>query len=74
MVDYKKYIEIVPGKRSGNPCIKGTRITVHDVLNWLSNGMTKKDIMEDFTELNEKMIDACIAFAADRTDKTMYVG
>lgn len=74
MVDFREYIEIVPGKRGGKPCIKGMRITVYDVLNWLSNGMTKKEILEDFPELNEKMIEACLAFAANREDKTLIVG
>lgn len=73
MVDFREYIEIVPGKRGGKPCIKGMRITVYDVLNWLSNGMTKKNIIEDFPELNENMIEACLAFAADREGKTIVV-
>lgn len=53
----------------GKPCIKGTRISVYDVLNWLSNGMTKQEIMEDFEELNEQMINACLAFAVDKEHK-----
>lgn len=65
-MDYRQYIEIVPDKRFGRPCIKGTRISVYDVLNWLANGMTKKEIIEDFPELNEDHINACLAFAADR--------
>lgn len=65
MVNYKEYIEIVPGKRGGKPCIKGMRITVYDVLNWLANGMSHKDIINDFPELNENHIKACLAFAAN---------
>jgi uncharacterized protein (DUF433 family) len=65
-MDYTKYIEIVPDKRFGRPCIKGTRISVYDVLNWLANGMTNKEIIEDFPELNEDHIIACLSFAADR--------
>lgn len=65
-MDYRQYIEIVPDKRFGRPCIKGTRISVYDVLNWLANGMTKKEIIEDFPELNEDHINACLSFAADR--------
>ena len=68
-MNYQDYIEIRPDKRFGKPCIKGTRITVYDVLNWLSNGMTKQEIMEDFEELNEQMINACLAFAADKERK-----
>ncbi len=68
-MDYQEYLEIRPDKRFGKPCIKGTRITVYDVLNWLSNGMTKEDIIADFEELNEDMINACLAFAADKEHK-----
>ena len=65
-MDYNQYIEIIPEKRFGRPCIKGTRISVYDVLNWLANGMTKKEIIEDFPELNEDQINACLSFAAER--------
>ena len=62
-------ISIDPNICFGKPCIKGTRISVYDVLNWLSNGMTKEDIMQDFEALNEEMINACLAFAADKEHK-----
>jgi uncharacterized protein (DUF433 family) len=65
-MNYSQYIEIVPDKRFGRPCIKGTRISVYDVLNWLANGMTKQEIMSDFPELTEDHINACLSFAADR--------
>jgi len=65
-MNYNQYIEIVPEKRFGRPCIKGTRISVYDVLNWLANGMTKKEIIIDFPELTEEQINACLSFAADR--------
>jgi uncharacterized protein (DUF433 family) len=65
-MDYKEYIEIVPEKRFGRPCIKGTRISVYDVLNWLANGMSKAEILDDFPELSEVQINACLAYAADR--------
>lgn len=68
-MNYQKYIEIVPNKRFGKPCIKGTRISVYDVLNWLSNGMTKEEIMADFDELSVEMINACLGFAADKEHK-----
>jgi uncharacterized protein (DUF433 family) len=55
-MNYQDYLEIRPDKRFGKPCIKGTRISVYDVLNWLSNGMSKEEIIEDFEELNEEMI------------------
>ncbi len=68
-MNYQEYIEIRSDKRFGRPCIKGTRITVYDVLNWMSNGMTKQEIISDFEELNEDMINACLAFAADKEHK-----
>ncbi len=63
---YQDYIEISPGKRSGKPCIKQTRITVYDVLGWLANGMSETDILEDYPELSTEQIKACLAYAADR--------
>jgi uncharacterized protein (DUF433 family) len=69
MVDYTKYITIDPNKRFGNPILLGTRITVYDVLNWLANGMTKKEILKDFPELDENKIDACLSFAANRENR-----
>tara|TARA_R110002050_G_scaffold300722_2_gene471884 strand:- start:23657 stop:23869 length:213 start_codon:yes stop_codon:yes gene_type:complete len=59
-------IEIRPEKRFGKPTIKGTRITVYDVLNWLASGMSKTDILNDYSELNEEHINACLSFAANR--------
>lgn len=69
MIDYKKYISIDPNIRFGKPCIKGTRISVYDVLSWFANGMNKEEILEDYPELNEEQILACYAFAADREHK-----
>jgi len=68
-MDHSEYIEIVPEKRFGRPCIKGTRISVYDVLSWLANGMSKEEIIEDFPELNLEQINACLAYAADREHK-----
>ena len=69
LMKYLEYIEIAPEKRFGRPCIKGTRISVYDVLNWLANGMNKQDIIHDFPELTEEQINACLLFAADREHK-----
>ncbi len=69
MVDYKKYITIDPHKRFGKPIIRGTRISVYDVLNWLANGMTKTEIISDFPELDENSINACLSFAANRENR-----
>lgn len=66
MIDYKQYITIEPGKRSGKPCIRGLRITVYDVLNMLADGMTYDEILDDYPKLTQEDILACLAFAADR--------
>ncbi len=65
-MDYSKIITIEPGKRSGKPCIRGMRITVQDVLEYLASGMTVAEIITDFPELTREDIQACLAFAADR--------
>jgi uncharacterized protein (DUF433 family) len=65
-VDYSEIIVMEPGKRSGKPCIRGLRITVSDVLQYLASGMTDQEILADFPELTETDIRACLAFAADR--------
>jgi len=57
---------IEAGKRGGKPCIRNMRITVYDVLGWLSEGMTIEEIIDDFPELTQEDIKACLAFAADR--------
>ncbi len=65
-MDYSKIITIEPGKRSGKPCIRGMRITVTDILEYLASGMSIPEILSDFPELNEDDIRACLAFAAER--------
>ena len=59
-------ITVDPGKRSGKPCIRGLRITVSDVLEYLASGMTESQILADFPELTIEDIRACLAFAAER--------
>lgn len=59
-------ITIEPDKRGGKPCIRGIRITVYDVLGWLASGMSITEIIDDFPELTEEDIRACLEFAADR--------
>jgi uncharacterized protein (DUF433 family) len=66
MVDYRKIITIEPGKRSGQPCIRGLRITVKDVLEYLASGMTVDEVLADFPELTREDIQAVFAFLADR--------
>jgi uncharacterized protein (DUF433 family) len=72
-MDYSKIITIEPGKRSGKPCIRGLRITVTDVLEYLAGGMTEEEILRDFSELTREDIRACLAFAADRERKLFAV-
>jgi uncharacterized protein (DUF433 family) len=62
-MNYAAYIEINPEKRFGKPIIIGTRISVYDVLNWLAEGMSFQEITDDFPELNEDQIKACLAYA-----------
>jgi uncharacterized protein (DUF433 family) len=66
MIDYQQRITIEPGKRGGKPCIRHMRITVYDVLNWLAEGMSEQEILEDHPELTVEDIRACLAFAANR--------
>jgi uncharacterized protein (DUF433 family) len=72
-MDYEKYITIEPGKRGGKPCIRGLRITVYDVLDYLASGMTEAEILRDFPDLTREDIRACLAFAADRERKLMMI-
>lgn len=72
-MDYRKYITIDPDKRSGKPCIRGMRMTVQDVLEYLASGMTEEEILDDFPDLTREDIKACLAFAADRERKLITV-
>ncbi len=65
-MDYKIYFEIKPEKRFGQVVLKGTRISVGDVLNWLANGMSREEIISDFPELEIDHINACLFYAASR--------
>lgn len=65
-MSYKNRITLEPEKRSGKPCIRGLRITVIDVLEYLASGMSVAEILADFPDLTDEDIRACLAFAADR--------
>lgn len=65
-MSYKDIITIEPDKRGGKPCIRGLRITVYDVLEYLASGMTPQEIVADFDYLTLQDIQACLAYAADR--------
>ena len=68
-MNYSEYITIDPNIRFGKPCIIGTRITVYDVLGWLASGMTVEEILQDYPELIDIQIRACLAYAADKEHK-----
>ena len=70
---YHQIITIEPGKRGGQPCVRGMRITVGDVLGWLAVGMSHEEITADFPELTEEDIRACLGFAADRENRARAV-
>lgn len=65
-MNYRDIITIEPGKRGGKPCIRGMRVTVYDVLDYLASGMTQQQILQDFPYLTAADIQACLAYAADR--------
>jgi uncharacterized protein (DUF433 family) len=65
-MNYRDIITIEPGKRGGKPCIRGMRVTVYDVLEYLASGMTQQQILLDFPYLTTADIQACLAYAADR--------
>lgn len=72
-MDYHGIITIEPGKRGGKPCIRGLRITVQDLLEYLAGGMTEDEILADFPDLTRDDIRACLAFAADRERQLVTV-
>ena len=72
-MDYTDIITIEPGKRGGKPCIRGMRITVYEVLEYLASGMTTAEILDDFPYLTETDIRACLAYAADREKAQMVI-
>ncbi len=73
MVDYTKYITLEPGKRSGQPCIRGMRITVYDVLSYLAAGDSTEEILHNFPMLTSEDILACLAYAADAEKRIMKI-
>lgn len=68
---YQDIITITPGKRGGRPSVRATRISVGDVLGWLSAGMSHAQIISDYPELTEDDIRACLAYAADRERRVL---
>ncbi len=72
-MDYQGLITIEPGKCGGKPCVRGLRITVYDVLDYLASGMTVEEILADFPDLRREDIQACLAFAADRERRLISI-
>ncbi len=72
-MDYRRVITIEPGKRGGKPCIRGLRITVYEVLEYLASGMSEAEILRDFPDLTADDLRACLAFAADRERRLVSV-
>ncbi len=70
---YQDIITIEPGKRGGKPCIRGMRMTVYDVLEYLASGMTHEEILRDFPFLTQEDILACLSYAADRERQLVAV-
>jgi uncharacterized protein (DUF433 family) len=65
-MNYRDIITVEPNKRGGKPCVRGLRITVYEVLEYLASEMTESEILEDFPDLTQADLKACIAYAADR--------
>ncbi len=65
-MNYRQIITVEPNKCGGKPCVRGLRMTVGDVLDYLAGGMTFEQILDDFPDLTREDILACLAFAADR--------
>ena len=72
-MNYKDRIALDPRIRSGKPCIRGTRIAVADIFDYLGGGMTVAEILNDFPDLTAEDIQACFAFAADRERRLMVI-
>ena len=73
-MELSERITIKSGVRSGKPCIRGTRVTVSDVLEYLAGGMSEDEIVHDFPELTHEDVRACLAFAAEREKRIVTLG
>ena len=72
-MDYRAIVTIEPGKRGGKPCIRGLRITVYDVLEYLASGMSEAEILSALPDLTSDDIRACLSFAPDRERRLLSV-
>lgn len=72
-MDYRQLITIDPAKRGGKPCIRGLRITVYDVLEYMASGMSEDEMLADFPDITRDDIRACLSFAADRERRLVSI-
>lgn len=72
-MDLESLIQVNPAKRSGQPCIRDLRMTVQDVLEYLASGMSTEEVLEDFPDLTEDDVRACLLFAANRERRLRVV-
>jgi len=70
---YPQVITIEPGKRGGKPCIRGLRITVYDVLDYLAGGASVEQLLTEFPDLTQEDVRACLSYAADRERQILAV-
>ena len=70
-MNYRNFITIEPNKRSGKPCVRASRITVYEVLEYLASEMAEAKILDDFPDLTREDLKVCIAYAADRECRFM---
>jgi uncharacterized protein (DUF433 family) len=72
-VDYRERITMEPEKMGGKPCVRGLRITVYDVLDYMASGMSEAEILRDFPDLTTEDLRACLAFAAERERRLVSI-
>lgn len=72
-MEFRDRITIEPGKRGGKPCVRGTRITVYDVLSYLAAGVTVDELLSDFPALSRDDVLACLSYAAEREKRTLVM-
>ena len=70
---HQNIITIEPGKLGGKPCIRGMRISVYDILEYLGSGMSQDQVLRDFPDLTKEDIQACLGFAADRERRLISI-
>jgi uncharacterized protein (DUF433 family) len=73
-MDFRERLTIEPGLRGGKPSVRGTRITVYDVLSYLAAGMTVDEVLADFPSLSRDDVLACLSYAAEREHQSLVAG